>query len=271
MPNLNNLPDKEGNVEDTDTLSKEMLIGTLPDKRFRRAVTDEVVDLVNSEPESELRRVFRDNILSYSSVLMGGRYSLTAYVNAVKFVSLKMLGDTSSVAYGKVFPARYTNLVSKGTSGSQIASYADNYAKNSLVIKIMEQTAVPTHILNAGVYQEAINTQADLMRNAKSEMVRQKAAESLITNLKAPEVAKVEIGVSYSNNVVDDLRATTLALAKEQSKLIQAGMASAKDVAHSEILSKPKEPSDDVMDAEFEDVTEEPAEDDTEEWRKVLR
>ena len=35
------------------------------------------------------------------------------------------------------------------------------------VTKIMERTMVPTHILNAGIYQAAINTQADLMMNAK--------------------------------------------------------------------------------------------------------
>ena len=197
-----------------------------------------MVDLVNSEPNSEIRRVFRDNILSYSSVLSTGKYSLAAYVNAVKFVSFKMLGDKSSTAYSKVFPDRYQSLIDRGTSPSQIASYADNYGNNALIVKITEQTLVPTHILNAGIYQEAINTQAELMRYAKSEMVRQKAAESLITNLKAPETAKVEIDVNYSNDVVDDLRATTRALAKQQMKMIMGGQFSAKEVAHSEILAK---------------------------------
>ena len=219
-----------------------MLIGSLPDKRFRKHVTDDVVDLVNSEPNSELRRVFRDNILSYASALTTGKYSVAAYVNAVKFVSLKLMGDKSSTAYSKVFPDRYQNLVDKGTSASQIASFADNYGKNALITKIMEQTLVPTHILNAGVYQEAINVQADLMQNAKSEMVRQKAAESLITNLKAPDIAKVEIDVNYSNDVIDDLRATTKALAKQQLQMILNGQASAKEVAHSDIIAKKVEP-----------------------------
>tara|TARA_B110000495_G_C22841328_1_gene490669 strand:+ start:57 stop:815 length:759 start_codon:yes stop_codon:yes gene_type:complete len=239
---LANLPDTDSDLETTDHLTKDMLIGSLPDKRFRKHVTDDVVDLVNSEPNSELRRVFRDNILSYASALTTGKYSVAAYVNAVKFVSLKLMGDKSSTAYSKVFPDRYQNLVDKGTSASQIASFADNYGKNALITKIMEQTLVPTHILNAGVYQEAINVQADLMQNAKSEMVRQKAAESLITNLKAPDIAKVEIDVNYSNDVIDDLRATTKALAKQQLQMILNGQASAKEVAHSDIIAKKVEP-----------------------------
>ena len=244
---LTNLNDMEADIETTDYITKDQLAGALPDKRFRKHLTDEVVDLVNSESNSELRRVFRDNALTYAAVLTTGRYSLTAYINAVKFVSLKLMGDKASTAYSKVFPDRYQNLISKGTSASQIACYADNYGNNALVIKIIEQTLVPTHILNAGTYQEAINVQAELMRTAKSEMVRQKAAESLITNLAAPAAAKIEIDIGYSNDVVADLRATTKALAQQQLKMILNGQASAKEIAHSEILAKKTETTYEVI------------------------
>jgi hypothetical protein len=244
---LTNLKDMEADIETTDYITKDQLAGALPDKRFRKHLTDEVVDLVNSEANSELRRVFRDNALTYASVLSTGRYSLTAYINAIKFVSLKLMGDKSSTAYSKVFPDRYQNLINKGTSASQIACFADNYGNNSLITKIMEQTLVPTHILNAGTYQEAINTQAELMRTAKSEMVRQKAAESLITNLAAPAAAKVEIDIGYSNDIVDDLRATTKALAQQQLKMILNGQASAREIAHSEILAKKVETTYEVV------------------------
>ncbi|MEA2037056.1 MAG: hypothetical protein U9O94_06080 [Nanoarchaeota archaeon] len=253
---LVNLPDNGVDIETTDYITKEMLIGCLPDKRFRKAVTDDVVNLINSETESELRRVFRDNALSFSAVLMGGRYSLTAYINAIKFVSLKLMGDKHSTAYAKVFPDRYQNLVAKGTTTSQIACFADGYANNSLVIKILEQTIIPTHILNAGIYQDAINTQASLMMSAKSEMVRQKAAECLISNLAAPVASKIEIDVTHSNDVIDDLRATTRALAKQQRELIQGGHVNAKEIAHSDILKR-AEPK--VVDVEFtEEVEPEP-------------
>ena len=235
---LANLEDSNTDLETTDHLTKDMLAGSVPDKRFRKHITDDLVNMVNSEANSELRRVFRDNILSYASVLASGRFSLSAYVSAVKYVSLRLMGDKSSTAYSKVFPDRYQNLVDKGNTASQIASFSDNYGKTALVVKILEQTMVPTHILNAGIYQEAINTQADLMRNANSELVRQKAAESLLTNLKAPETSKVEIDVNYSNDAVEDLRATTRALAQQQLRMIMGGQASVQEVAHSEILAK---------------------------------
>lgn len=236
LTNLQDL-DARASLETTDDLTKEQLAGALPDKRFRKHLTDEVIDIINSEPDSELRRVFRDNALTYASVLTTGRYSLAAYINAVKFVSLKLMGDKSSTAYSKVFPDRYQSLITKGASASYIASFADNYSNNALVVKIMEQTLVPTHILNAGIYQEAINTQAELMRTAKSELVRQKAAESLMSNLAAPASTKVEIDIGYSNDIVEDLRNTTRALAQQQLKMIMNGQASAKEIAQSEILA----------------------------------
>ena len=246
---LSNLKDTETDLETTDHLTKEMLVGAVPDKRFRKHVTDDVVAIINSETDSELRRVFRDNALTYSSVLSTGKYSLAAYVNAVKFISLRLMGDKASTAYSKVFPDRFQNLIDKGASASYIASFADNYSKTGLITKIMERTMVPTHILNAGVYQEAINVQAELMHTAKSELVRQKAAESLISNLAAPAAAKVEIDIGYSHDIVEDLRATTKALAQQQLKMILNGQSSAKEVAHSEIIAKPVETTYEVIES----------------------
>ena len=81
-------------------------------------------------------------------------------------------------------------------------------------------------------------------------MVRQKAAESLMTNLAAPVAAKVEIDVGYSNDIVEDLRNTTRALAKQQLQMIMNGQASAKEVAHSQITPKLIEPIYEVTDAD---------------------
>ena len=237
MYKLDNIDDVDSTVDSTDVMTKEMLVNTLPDKRFRRYVTDELLELINSETDNELRRVFRDNTLTYTSVLMQGKHSLSAYVNAVKFASHRLMGDINSMAYKKVFVDRYAAMLAKGYSSSYIASFANNYANNPLVVNILERAVVPTHILNAHVYQEAINVQADLMHTAKSEMVRQKAAESLITNLGSPAVAKVELEVNYNNDVVEDLRATTKALAQQQLKMIMNGQSSAKEIAHSEILA----------------------------------
>ena len=68
MYKLDNIDDVDSTVDSTDVLTKEMLVNTLPDKKFRRYVTDELLELINSETDDELRRVFRDNALTYTSV-----------------------------------------------------------------------------------------------------------------------------------------------------------------------------------------------------------
>ena len=51
---LTNLKDTSTDLETTDHLTKEMLTGAVPDKRFRKHVTDDVVAIINSESDSEL-------------------------------------------------------------------------------------------------------------------------------------------------------------------------------------------------------------------------
>lgn len=222
--------------EPENKLTVEQLQRTMP-ANLRKNVTQDLVDIVNNEEDGDFREHFRDNLLSFTSVLKDGKYKTVDYLNAVKFVSYKLLGDSNTVAYSKVFPERYQRLVDKGITGKNIASYSTAYNKNELVNKIMEQTLVPVHILNMDLHQEAINMQADLMRNARSETVRQKAAECLIVQLKAPETAKVEVDVNLNDGLVQDLRDTTRALAQQQLKMIKAGHMSAQEAAHSEIIA----------------------------------
>jgi len=222
-----------------DDLTLDQLKGSLPAK-LRKNVTEDMVTLVNSEQDSDFREHYRNNVISYTSVLQGGKFKLVDYINAVKFVSFKMLGDGNTVAYSKTFPERYQRLLDKGISGKDVASYSTAYNRGELVNRIMEQSLVPIHILNMDLQQEAINVQAELMRDARSETVRQKAAECLIMQLKAPEAAKVEIDVSYSNDSINELRETTRALAQQQMKLIQSGAVTAEAMAHSDIIAKKK-------------------------------
>jgi len=218
-------------------LTVTQLQGTLP-SNLKKYVTQEMVDVINDVEDGDFREHYRNNVLSFSSVLREGKYKTLDYINAVKFVSYKLLGDSNTLAYSKTFPERYQRLVDKGITGKNIASYSTAYNRGELVNKIMEQTLIPVHILNMDLHQEAINTQAELMRTARSETVRQKAAECLITQLKAPETAKVEVDVNYNDDVIGDLRATTRALAQQQLKMIQAGHMSAQEAAHSDIIAR---------------------------------
>ena len=236
--------------ETVAVLTKQQLQASMP-KKFRHNVTDDMITFINSTEGDEFRDIYKDNLVSFADVIEKGRYKMLDYINAVKFVSYKLIGDSNTIAYAKTFPERYQRLVDKNTPTKTIASFSTAYNKGDLVHKILERTLVPVHILNMDVHQEAINTQAELMRTAKSETVRQKAAECLITQLKAPEAAKIEVDVSYNNSSIDDLRETTRALAQQQLKMIQSGAVTAEHVAHSDIIARKQ----DTVENEYEEIS----------------
>jgi hypothetical protein len=101
----------------------------------------------------------------------------------------------------------------------------------------MEQTLVPTHVLNADLYQKAINVQAELMLSANSEKVRSDAANSLLIHLKAPETTKIKLDIGIqSDSMIEELRKTTMELAAQQRQLIESGVVNAKHIAESRII-----------------------------------
>ena len=234
-------------------LTKEQLQASMS-KKFRHNVTDEMIDFINATEGDEFRDIYKENLVGFASVIEGGRYKMLDYVNAVKFVSYKLIGDSNTIAYAKTFPDRYQRLVDKNTPAKTISSFSTAYNKGDLVHKILERTLVPVHILNMDIHQEAINAQAELMRSAKSETVRQKAAECLIMQLKAPEAAKIEVDVTYSNSSIDDLRETTRALAQQQLQMIKSGAVTAEHVAHSDIIARKKLTS---IETDYEEISSE--------------
>ena len=229
----------------SEPLTREQFQKVLP-KDVRGRVTDEVIDNINKLiTEPELRDTFRDNLLSFGSIMNDGRYKLQGYIDACRFVSYKLLGSTTMEAYVKTFPDRYQRLVSENTPDNVISAYAAAFNKTQLVNKIFEQTLVPTHVLNADVYQKAINVQAYLMVNANSEKVRTDAANSLLNALKKPEASKMQLDISFKEDkTLEELRATTQALVEQQKRLLEEKVINAKDVAEAVIISK-----------EVEDVT----------------
>jgi len=88
-----------------------------------------------------------------------------------------------------------------------------------------------------------------LMTTANSEKVRSDAANSLLTHLKAPEVKKIELDVGIKQDkTIEELRATTLDLVKQQREMLSGGTANAKQIAHSKLSIT------DVEDAEIIDA-----------------
>jgi hypothetical protein len=229
----------------SDSLTKDQFQKVLP-KPFKNKISEDLISDINkliSEPE--LRENFRDNLLGFTNVLLDGKYKLNDYISAVKYVSYRMMGSGIAESYIKTFPDRYQKLISEGADDATVRAFGSAYNKNQLVNKIVEQTLVPTYILNADIYQKAINTQAYLMVNAKSEKVRSDAANSLLSHLKQPETTKLQIDIGMKDDKsIEDLRQATLQLAEQQRKMLESGSITAREIAHSKIIN----------DAEYEEV-----------------
>ncbi len=217
-------------------LTTEQLRAALPDK-VKKSVNQELIDSINQTlSDPDMYEAYRDNLLSYTKVMVDGRFKVQEYVAAVKYVSHKLMGATNIEAYTKTFPEKYARFVATGVAAKDIASYCTAYNKSKLVNLIFEQTLIPSYVLNQDLYQKALNVQADLMVSARSEKVRCDAANSLLTQLKMPEKQKVELDINVKEDgSIAALRRATLELAQAQRLAIGAGASSAQEIAHSRV------------------------------------
>lgn len=219
-------------------ITKDQLICALPSK-IRNKVSDEVINDINNLINDEsLGDIFKENIISYTSVLSEGKYSIQEYVNAIKYVSYKAMGDTCRLAYSKVFPDRYNKWVASNLEENKIASYISIYNKTKLVNNITEKMLIPSWLLNQDIYQKAINTQAEIMCNPKASFAaRTKAADSLLNALKRPEEQKIDLNINQKDtDSMLDLKASLKDLVEAQKKLIASGCMSAKDIAERDLV-----------------------------------
>lgn len=213
-------------------MTVEQFKAALPDK-MKKSVSKEVVaGVINMISDPNLHETFRENLIGYTNVMNDGKHKLESYVNAVKYCTFKVMGKTNIEAYTLTFPDRYQDFVNRGVSPKDIASYVTAYNKGKLVSAIMEQSLIPSWILNQDMYQKALNVQAELMVSAQSEKVRTDAANSILTHLKMPEKAKVELDVSSeTNDAIKALRDSTMALVEMQQEQIRQGKTTAMGVA----------------------------------------
>lgn len=204
---------------------------------LKSAATQAFADQLNNlQQDPEIADAIRQNFLSYTKVLQEGRFKAEDYLNAVMFVSFKLMGYSNQDAYAKTFPQRYAALVAKGADLQTISAYVSMYAKGKLVNLILEQSLVPTWVLNQDVYQDAINTLAREMKTAKSEMVRVTAANSILQHLKKPEAVGPLINIdARDTSAVSELKGLLGDLAKQQLEAIHKGTPT-KEIAAQRII-----------------------------------
>lgn len=226
-------------------LTEEDVKRALP-QNLRSAVNQSLVDMLNNISTDPLAAEnIRDNFVSYSSVLKDGKFKTEDYINAVAYVSYKIMGHTNEDAYAKTFPQRYARLLANSATKKEISSYVAAYHKGKLVNLIMEQSLVPSWVLNQDLFQKALNTQAKLMLTATSELVRTQAANSILTHLKKPEPkGDFQINLNQADNSgLAEMRNMIGQLAQQQRTLIEQGSMKTIDVAGSKLI---KEEAEDV-------------------------
>lgn len=220
-----------------DAMTIDQFKAALP-VSMKKSVNQALIDKITKTlSEPEMYDTYRENLLSYTKVMSEGKFKLTGYIDAVKYVSHKLMGCTNTDAYSRTFPDKIARFTAQGVQPKDIASYITAYNKSKLVNLILEQTLVPSWVLNQDLYQKALNTQAELMMSAKSEKVRSDAANSILTHLKRPETQKLELDIGVKEDgSLQALREATQELARQQRMALEAGALNAQEVAHSPLV-----------------------------------
>ena len=207
-------------------------------KNLKSRINQQMVNTINAMVQDpEERERYRDNIISYASVMEQGRFKLGQYLDAVRYVSYKLMGENNTVAYKKTFQAKYVDFKQRGVDDKTIGKYIYAYNKSKLVNLIWEQSAIPFYVLNQDARQKALNHQVYLMEHAKSEKVQSDAADSIMKHTAPPKEATLEIEVAVKDTgVLANLEAVTRKLAEQQHAALSSGSMSAKEVAHQGII-----------------------------------
>lgn len=217
-------------------LTVDVVAKSLP-ANLKSAATQQFVDQINNiVTDPIIAEQVRENFISYTKVLQEGKFKTEDYLHAVTYVSFKLMGYSNQDSYFRTFPQRHQALVARGTSAKDIAAYVSAYNKGKLVNLILEQSLVPSWVLNQDAYQKAINTQVELMQNAQSEMVRTQAANSLLTHLTKPKEVGPLINFDMrENSGMNELRDLLGKVASKQQEAIRNGT-STKDIANQAII-----------------------------------
>ena len=217
--------------------TKEELIQALP-ATVQGGVSDDLVnDLNHVITDPDFRESFRDNMISYNRVLSEGKFKLSSYMNAVMYVSYKLMGYNNMDAYSLTFPDKWKVWMQQGKTAQTMSASIAMYNKSKLVNLVYAQAVIPTHVLNQDKFQEAINHQFFLMKNAASEKVQSDAANSLMIHLKPPEEKQINLNIGVEEtDSIKELKNVIVQLAEQQIKGIESKQWNAAEMAASRII-----------------------------------
>lgn len=222
--------------------TKESLALAIP---VKVAITDDHVSRINELiSNDEASDSFKENIVSFTSVMTDGGISVTNYINAVQYVTYVLLGKSKTVSWGLVFPDRLNRLQGMGKTGKEIGSHASAFSKTKLVVSVMEHTLTPAYIYNASMFQTMLNNMyAIAMDDDVSPRDRVAAGTEVMKHTAVPEgftKGGGEGGVDKGASLIEKLADTVNVLASTQQQLIASGGTTAKQVAGSRLYDNGK-------------------------------
>lgn len=194
-------------------------------------ITQSIVDEINKLIEDpDYGEAFLDQYISYFNILDNGHreWSTPKYMNAMKFFCLVESGYKLVDAYVKVFPERLQARIDRGQSKKDIGGEASRYNASKMVNEIRKVASIPIQLIHRHLLHQSILVTANLMNDTNvSPMVRQKAAETLIKELKPSEDSNLNIKIGMS----DEAKAQQAQLvdyigkiALQQQQLLASGM-----------------------------------------------
>lgn len=213
-------------------------------------ITQDLVDKLNQwGADPKLMESYGENVLSYIGVLKEGKFKITDYMNAVRFVSYKLMGHSDIDAYIITFPDRYERLLADGVPREDMSPYVSAYKKNALVVKIFEQTVIPVNVLNNHMAQDSLNELMKIGLHGRSEMARVAALSKVLDKTDAPETKKMQLDMNVNTgDAIADLRTMLSEAANEQLEYIEKGRIDLKTLG----ALKPKS-EEDVIEGEIDE------------------
>lgn len=218
-------------------LTQNEILAAVP-AHLRTAITPQFVDKLNNMAADPLvAEEFERNFMTYSRVLLEGKYKTEDYLNAISYVTYKLLGNTNQDAFALTFPDRIRRMTAAGYDQKKISSYVAAYSKGQLVTAILQQTMVPVFVLHQSKYHEAIRVQHEIATDMTAlNKDRVAAADSLLKHLTPPAAKEINInlGVQESSGMTE-LRGAMLEMARQQRQLAQDGF-SVKAIAEAPLI-----------------------------------
>ena len=168
--------------KDTKEFSVDSLKNLMP-KGYKSYVDENLIDKLNNwdeEGDKDRTEWYKENFCTYLGVIEGTNISLDRYIQAIKYCSLRLLGYGILESWKRTFPEKVDRLVKsvlaegydtieEGEGAERLKSrckdFADSYNSTKLVVAIMGQSLVPSYIVNAPYYQEAINKLVEIIRD----------------------------------------------------------------------------------------------------------